>query len=471
MIFSQLISIGRAAFAALVLSTTTLVAHATVTPEDARAIAKEAYIYGYPIVDNYRIHYSYFVDNKDSNFKAPWNHIKSIPNVYTPADTAVQTPNSDTPYSWAGLDLRAEPIILSVPKVEKNRYYSIQLTDAYTFNFDYAGSATTGNDAGKFMVVGPNWKGEKPKGIDKVFHSETDYIVAIYRTQLFNSADIDNVKRIQKGYKVEPLSTFLGKSAPVAAPKLNYIQPTILKQANSSLEVFNVLNFILTNFAPTVPSEKALMAKFAKIHVGSGQNFQASDFSPEIQQAIKDGIADGWQAFETLKSSQIDTGTVTAADLFGTRDYLQNNYLRRMAGAIMGIYGNSKKEAVYPIYTIDSNDEKLNAEKNSYTLHFKKGEFPPVHAFWSLTMYELPSSLLTNNPINRYLINAPMLPDLTLDKDGGLTLYIQHESPGKDKESNWLPSPKGAFWLAMRLYWPKDAALDGSWKAPKLDKK
>ena len=136
---------------------------ADVTPAEARAIAKEAYIYGYPLVDSYRIQYAYFVDKGDKSYKAPWNHLKNIPNVYTPADTAIQTPNSDTPYSWAGLDLRAEPIVITVPEIEKSRYYSIQFIDAYTFNFAYAGSRTTGNHAGSFLIAGPTGKVRSPR--------------------------------------------------------------------------------------------------------------------------------------------------------------------------------------------------------------------------------------------------------------------------------------------------------------------
>src|SRR5580692_7314356 len=148
-------------------------AQAGVAPGEARAIAKEAYVYGFPLVDSYRIQYDYFVDSKGSEFKAPWNHIANTPRVYTPADTAIQTPNADTPYSWLGLDLRSEPIVLSVPEIEKNRYYSIQFTDAYTFNIDYVGTRTTGNDAANFLVIGPNWKGATPSNIKKVIHSET----------------------------------------------------------------------------------------------------------------------------------------------------------------------------------------------------------------------------------------------------------------------------------------------------------
>src|SRR6202453_1368706 len=161
-------------------------ADVSVSPEEARAIAKEAYVYGFPLVDSYRIQYDYFVDSKGPEFKAPWNHIANTPRVYTPADTAIQTPNSDTPYSWLGLDLRAEPIVLTVPEIEKKRYYSIQFTDAYTFNIDYVGSRSTGNDAANFLVVGPGWKGETPNGIKKVIRPETHLLMPIYRVQLFD---------------------------------------------------------------------------------------------------------------------------------------------------------------------------------------------------------------------------------------------------------------------------------------------
>ena len=190
-----------------------LPAHAQtgVSPAEARAIAKEAYIYGFPMVDSYRIQHAYFVDRENPEFKAPWNQIRNIPRVFTPDDKAVQTPNSDTPYSMLGMDLRAEPIVLTVPPIEKERYFSIQLIDAYTFNFDYIGSRATGNDGGSFLIAGPGWKGETPKGVKKVIRSETELVLAVYRTQLFNPGDLDNVKKVQAGYKVQPLSTFLGQ--------------------------------------------------------------------------------------------------------------------------------------------------------------------------------------------------------------------------------------------------------------------
>lgn len=435
-----------------------------VTSEEARAIAEEAYIYGYPLVDSYRIQYAYFVDKNDASYKAPWNEIANIPRVYTPADTAVQTPNSDTPYSWAGMDLRTEPMVISVPGIEKNRYYSIQFIDAYTFNFAYAGSRTTGNDAGSFLIAGPNWKGDKPAGIKEVIRSETDFILAVFRTQLFNPADLDNVMKIQEQYKLQPLSAFLDKPAPTSAPAVDWMKPLTQDEEKTSLEFFNALNFVL-QYCPTVPSEVDLMKRFAKIGVGGGMSFDPAKLSPEIKSAIEAGRADAYEAFAG-QVKLMDSGKLTSGQVFGSREYLQNNYLYRWVATI-GIYGNTKQEAMYPIYRVDAQGKPLSGA-NRYTLHFNKGEYPPVKAFWSLTMYNLPESLLVANPINRYLINSPMLPDMKTDADGGLTLYIQNESPGKDKESNWLPAPKGAFAMYMRLYWPGPAALDGSWKQPPL---
>lgn len=448
-------------------SASTSVQAQDVTAAEARAIAKEAYIYGFPMVDDYRIQYAYFVDTKNPEYKGPWNQIVNIPRVYTPADTAVQTPNSDTPYSWLGLDLRVEPIVLAVPPIEKDRYFSIQLIDAYTFNFDYMGSRTTGNDGGSFLVAGPGWNGETPKGVKKVFRSETEFVLAVYRTQLFSPDDLDNVKKIQAGYKAQPLSAFLGQPAPTAAPSVDFIKPLTPDEEKTSLDFFKILNFIL-QFCPTDPSETELMARFAKIGIGAGKTFDPSSLSPEIKSAVAQGMADAWTDFENLRR-QIDAGKVTAGDLFGTRAYLKNNYLYRMAGAVIGIGGNSKQEAMYPVYAIDEAGQKLDGA-NRYTVRFAPGQLPPVNAFWSLTMYEMPQSLLVANPIDRYLLNSPMLPQFVKDADGGLTFYVQNETPGKEKEPNWLPAPKGPFVIAMRLYWPKEAALDGSWKQPPMAK-
>jgi hypothetical protein len=459
--------LGALAVAFVLLPFAAACAKPGVTPEEARAIAKDAYIYGFPMVDNYRIQYTYFVDSTNAEFKAHWNQLRNIPRVYTHEDRAIQTPNSDTPYSMLGLDLRAEPMVLTVPAIEKGRYFSIQLVDAYTYNFEYIGSRTTGNDGGNYLIAGPGWHGDTPAGITKVIRSETEFAFAPYRTQLFNPADLDNVKQIQAGYKAEPLSAFLGQPAPPAAPAIDFIKPLTPETQRTSPEFFSILNFVL-QFCPTHPSETALMERFAKIGVGAGKTFDVSKLSPEMKAAIEQGMADALAELATLQA-RIDAKEVTSGEMFGTREYLKNNYLYRMAAAVNGIYGNSRQEAMYPVYAVDADGEKLDGA-NRYTLRFAQGQLPPVNAFWSLTMYEAPSILLVDNPLKRYLLNSTMLPQFKRDADGGLTFLIQHDSPGKALESNWLPAPAGPFIAFMRLYWPKEEALSGAWTPPPLQR-
>ncbi|MET3356634.1 UNVERIFIED_ORG: hypothetical protein ABID33_004565 [Xanthobacter viscosus] len=436
---------------------------------DVRAITKESVIYGFPLVDNYRVLYSYFVDAKNNEFKAPWNALYNVARVFTPDDKAIQTPNSDTPYSFLGADLRAEPLVLSVPDVTKDRYYSLQFIDLYTYNFAYVGSRATGNAAGNFLLAGPGWKGEKPDGIKEIIRSETDFAFVLYRTQLKGPDDVENVKKIQAEYRVQPLSKFLAEPAPAAAPRVDFFKPVTAEEERKSLRFFDELNFIL-QFAPPHPSEVELRERLATIGIVPGKPFYADQKSAEFRQAVSEGMADAWKALADFKAQEIDTGKRTSADGFGNREFLNGDYLGRMAAAAFGIYGNSKEEAIYPAYFVDSEGRPLDGAKHRYTLRFGPGELPPVKAFWSLTMYELPASLLVANPLKRYLINSAMLPGLKRDADGGITLYLQHDSPDKDAQSNWLPAPAGPFWATMRLYWPQPAALDGKWKAPPLER-
>jgi hypothetical protein len=445
---------------------TTVLAGEELTPAEARAIAREAYVYGFPLVDNYRIQHAYFVNRANADYKAPFNQLVNIPRVYTPADNAVQTPNSDTPYSWAGLDLRAEPIVLTIPPIEQGRYWSVQLIDSYTHNFAYLGSRTTGNDGGSFLIAGPSWQGEMPTGITKVIRCETDLALALFRTQLFARGDLENVKLIQAGYNVAPLSAFTGVEAPPAAPPIDFVLPLSPEEQKTSLRFFDELNVAL-QFCPEHPSETGLRARFARLGIAAGMPFDAESLPLEIRQAVQQGMADAWADLAALKT-RIDKGEVTSGQVFGTREFLQNNYLFRMAAAALGIYGNSQDEAIYPVCSVDAQGQRLDGGKARYTLRFPPDGLPPINAFWSITLYRLPESLLYANPLDRYLINSPMLPSLKRDPDGGLTIHVQHESPGADRESNWLPAPAGPFVVYMRLYWPKPEAIDGRWKRPEL---
>ena len=439
----------------------------TITTQEARQIAKEAYTYANPMVDNYRGLYNYFIDTNNADYKGTWNKVINMARVYTHEDRTIQTANSDTPYSFVALDLRSEPIVLTVPKMEENRYFSIQLIDMYTHNFEFIGTRTVGNNGGSFLIAGPEWDGEKPDGIVKVIKAETELVLAAYRTQLFNPEDLEDVKQIQSEYKLQPLSSYLDHPAPQAAPDIQFIEPLTQEEIKASPKVFEQLNYLL-QFCPTHPSEKELMKRFAKLGIGAGKEFKWDSFSPEIQTAIKQGIADSWADFDALKK-QAEAGKLGSAEIFGTRQHLNNNYSYRMIAAVVGIWGASSEEAIYPTYYVDSENQPLNGA-NKYTLRFEPGQLPPVNAFWSLTMYELPASLLVENPLNRYLLNSPMMDDFVFDEDGGLTLYFQNESPGKEKEPNWLPAPKGPFSVVMRLYLPKPETLSGEWVRPQMVK-
>ena len=456
------------------LISSAVLAQGTAAEDEAsriRDIAEEAYIYGLPIVMNYAVMYSYAVDKTSPQFKAPFNQLHNEARVLTPADTVIVTPNSDTPYSMAWLDLRAEPVVITVPAVDKKRYYAVQLTDGNTFNFGYIGTRATGPEAGDYMVVGPNWKGETPAGIKKVFQSTTDFSLALFRTQLFDPKDMPNVQKVQAGYQARPLSAFLKQLAPPAAPAIDFPK---IDQAMVKTNFFEYLDFAL-QFAPPGPEEEAIRAKLATIGIGPGKKFNFKDLSVEHKAAILLAMKEGEDKVDKyLEAGQKNINGWKVGSLFGDRAFYNGDWLKRAAAAKGGIYGNDAVEAMYPLTRTAANGEELDSSKHKYTLTFAKDQLPPVNAFWSVTMYDGKTQLLIKNPINRYLINSPMLSSMKKNKDGSLTLYVQKDSPGKDKESNWLPAPDGTIYMVMRLYWPKTEAPsilpagEGSWQPPAL---
>ena len=436
---------------------------------EVKAIAEEGFIYGLPLVTNYGINYDFFVNRNSGQWKAPFNEIFNENRVFTYKDTSVVAPNSDTPYSMLGMDLRAEPLVISIPAVDKKRYFSVQLVDANTFNFGFMGSRATGSEAGSYMVVGPGWQGETPAGIKKVFRSSTQFALAIFRTQLFEPTDMLNVKKVQLGYKSQSLSTFLNQPAPIVGPSIDY--PKIDKEL-AKTNFFEYLDFVL-QFAPSGPEEKDIRAKLARIGVGPGKTFNFKDLSVEHKAEIVLGMKEGEKKVEQNVAQigkSINGWNVGSA--YGDRDFYQGNWLLRAAAAKAGIYGNSADEAMYPMTRKDVNGNDLDGSKHNYTLTFAAKQLPPVNAFWSLTMYDGKTQLLIENPIGRYLINSPMLSKMKKNKDGSLTIYIQNASPGKAKEANWLPAPDGPIYLVMRLYWPKTEMPsilppgEGTWKTP-----
>lgn len=440
---------------------------------ETKAIAEQGLIYGLPLVMYYTSAYELFVDTTSSQYKAPTGTLTNEARVFTYEDTAVITPNSDTPYSLMQIDLRAEPTVISVPAVAKPRYYSVQLTDANTFNYGYMGSRTTGAEAGDFMIVGPDWKGEVPAQIKQVFHSTTPFSAVIFRTQLFDAADMPNVVKIQAGYKVQPLSAFLKQPAPPPPPAINYLKADaeIAKK-----EFWQLLDFAL-QYSPAGPEEVGIRAKLASIGIGAGKQFEMKDLSLDHKAEVLIGMKQGMDKVDKyIASGGAVINGWNVGSFFGDRAFYSGDWLKRAAAAKGGIFGNSAIEAMYPLTRILPNGEKLDGSKHKYTLAFAKGELPPVNAFWSVTMYDGKSQFLIKNPIDRYLINSPMLPDMKTNPDGSLTLYIQKDSPGKENEANWLPAPDGPIYLVMRLYWPKESAPSilppgkGTWQPPALVK-
>ncbi|WP_069882934.1 DUF1254 domain-containing protein [Bosea sp. BIWAKO-01] len=466
-------SAAMAAFAAAAATKSSSVLAQT-NPEwpnvfEAKDIAEEGFIYGLPLVMNYAVMQEFAVNRNSGQFKAPFNEIDNQHHVSTPADTAIITPNSDTPYSTIWLDLRAEPMVISVPAIERERYYSVQLVDGNTYNYGYIGTRATGTEPGDYLVVGPDWKGEKPAGIKQVFRSTTPFTLALIRTQLFSPGDMPNVEKVQVGYKARPLSTFLKQPAPPAAPKIAFVPATT---AGIKDNFFEYLDAAL-QFVPETARDKAVRAKLARIGVGPGKTFAFKDLSLEHKAAILIAMKQGDDKVSTwLTQGNKTINGWNVGAFFGDEAFYNGDWLMRAGAAKGGLLGNDAAEAMYPYTRVDAAGEPLDGSKHAYTITFPAGQLPPVNAFWSVTMYNGKSQLLVTNPINRYLINSPMLSAMKKDADGSLTLYLQKDSPGADRQANWLPAPNDTIYLVMRLYWPKPTppsilpAGEGTWRPP-----
>jgi len=446
------------------------------TVDEAREIAREAYVYGFPMVVHYKTMYLYVIDEDSPEYKGPFNELACSARLFTPDDKAVVTPNSDTPYCMFWVDIRNEPCIFTLPEMEPERFYHFQLIDLYTHNFAYVGSLTTGNAEGRYMIAGPNWKGKTPDGISELIRCETGMFFVVVRTQMMDANDLENVKRIQGEYRLEMLSAYLGAKAPEVREAGPFPEWNEGDQFNSAS--FKYLDLMLTLLDP-VPEELELRKRLARLGIGNGQGFDISRFDTEIQEAIEEGVKEGFKEIEAFIAAYA-ADPLVSAKIFGTREFLKNSasenyqlsdfYILRAVAAQMGLYGNSGNEAIYPTYLKDADGEALNAGDNNYALTFQKDALPPVKAFWSLTMYDGQTQLFIHNPLERYLLNSNMMDDYVFGPDGSLTLYIQKESPGPELESNWLPAPDGPFYCVLRLYGPEESALSGAWVNPAMVK-
>jgi hypothetical protein len=334
-----------------------------------------------------------------------------------------------------------------------------QWFDLYTHNFAYTGVRSTGRQAGTYLLAGPRWNGTVPKSITGVFRAETDFVGTLTRTQLNGPADIPALQALQAQYTLTPLSRFTGTAAPAAAPAVAW--PVWDANKAEGIGFISYLNALLP-FMPTVPSERQMMVRFARIGIGPGVPFDPAKLDPSIRAAMEDGVASAAQELKAKALTQ-----TSSQGFFGTRQELGPDYLTfRAMGAMLGIYGNSSEEAFYASQQTGPDGKVLDGRKR-WVMRFEPSQLPPVTEFWSITMYKLPERLLVENPLNRYSI-GDRTPGLKLGGDGSLEIYIQNENPGPDKASNWLPAPAGPFFFVARLYGPKSSVLKGTWKLPQL---
>lgn len=429
-----------------------------VTPEEARRLAREAYLFGYPMVENYRTLLNYAVDQNSPEFKGPFNTLVAMARPYTTQDS-VPSPNNDTMAAFAWLDLRAEPVVLTVPAFDKSRYFSITLVDLFTHNFAAIGTRTTGRTGGNFLITGPNWKGKTPGGITRTFPCESQFAFAVFRTQLLGPGDLQNLQATQAAFQIRTLSQYLKKPAPPRA-KTAYF-PAFSPSLADGPGFITYLNFVL-DYCRIHPDDAPLFKRLEKIGIGPGKPFDPRTLSPEmtiaLQAGIDDAVAEGDAAVPQVR---------TLYQLYGSRAVFKGDHFKRYLGARLGLYAGDWEETLYIPMGSDADGRMLDGKDGvKYLLQFPPGKLPPVNAFWSLSLYDAKTQGFSPNAANRHTLNTSIKPDLLPDADGGLTLYISQYSPGPGPDVNWLPAPPGPFYLVLRLYWPKPAALEGKWTPP-----
>lgn len=434
--------------------------------EEAKEIAKQAYIYGFSIVENYKAIFGMCIYDKSPAY-AGFNKYLHGRALFGPDYKTVVSANNDTYYSTTFADLSQEPLVIIVPPTNET-YFVIQLVDLFTDNTAYIGTRATGKDGGTFLLVGPDNKVSVPtKGFDRIITARGRYIALATRTATDGSEE-GNRKAfaIQDGLDLIPLSGYLSVDSPSPSSHIPDFPVYNSELLYSKPELFNYLNQFLEWQSPSI-NEVDLMKQFAKINIGPYREFNIEIYGAEIQKAIQEGVKEGHKTIVDRAGSLGENHK--GWEYTPPMGNYGQNYLFRSAVAYKFIYTNSPEEALYPIAEQDGNGDPLDGSKNQYVLHFKANELPPVEAFWSMTMYHSDSRLMVKNEINRYSI-GDRTKGLKYHEDGSLTLYVQKDNPGMDEESNWLPAPNGDFYIIARLYIPKVEAASGAYKLPAVQK-
>lgn len=370
------------------------------------------------------------------------------------------TPNVDSPYSYVWLDVRSEPWVLTMPKIEENRFYTSQWDDMWGYVLDNPGSVNDGNDGVSVLLAGPEWKGEIPKGIKRVIRGESDFLGSLTRTQLMGSlSDLSNVKKIQQAYKVQPLSEYLGTAKPAAAAKLDF--PAWKEGVEMTPQYWEYVAFMLQHVKHN-PADQKMYDALKQLGISANGKLDIASLTDEQKTALTQGVS-----MAQAKMKDVGNKTKDAGKLFGTRDRLKQDYLTRAMGVYLGMFGNTTDQSFYFSLNKDEHGQLLDASKHDYLVRMDKAELPPVKYFWSLTMYSLPQRLLVANSENRYSFSNRS-PDLIKGKDGSVTFYVSSKKPA-DKTVNWLPAPEGPFWTVLRTYGPDKKIINGEWKAPEVN--
>jgi hypothetical protein len=430
------------------------------TQQQQNSAAVDCYIYAYPLV-LMEVTKNLMVQQSSDIRINQFTHISEFP---TASFKDIVRPNIDTLYSFAWLDLSVEPIILSVPDTH-GRYYLMELMDAWTNVFASLGKRTTGTKAQHFVIVGPGWQGTIPEGIERI-SSPTNMVFILGRTQTNGKKDYGAVHAIQAGYVLKPLSTWAKQSAPLprfmASALASRTGPMEYVDGLDAQKFYEIFAQALEK-NPPAPADKPMLTALKSFGIEAGKEFQKDTLSASVLVELNQAIAKAGKKMIVLQNSlkpiqgwiiMMNIGTYGA------------DYLTRAMIARIGIGANLPEDAVYPTAFVDDEGRPLSGN-NTYVIHFDADKLPPVNAFWSITLYNEQGFLVANN-LNRYGLGDR--DKLAYNGDGSLDMYVQHESPGSGKESNWLPAPAGKFNLTMRLYWPQEAILNGAWTPPAVRK-
>jgi hypothetical protein len=437
------------------------------THEEIRSVAEQGYIFAYPLVlaDVTRQVMTYAP--RAEGQKAPLGQFAHYTSFPDPTYTDVVSPNADTFYSLAFLDLSGGPIILSVPDMG-GRYYLMSLHDLWTDVFHSIGSRTTGYIGGHFAIVGPGWEGGLPMGVREI-RAPTEIIAIAGRTRVDSKADAALVRAVQEKYKLTPLGawgrTYYTPAEVPVDPAVDGKTAPVEQVDRMEAAGFFARVSTLMKGNPPHPADSGMVSKLERIGLVPGQDFEIARLDPSQTVAIETGFVTGRgkviQASKHLKGHSANGWDFPSPiGSYGT------DYLQRAAGAAVGLGASVPEDCLYARCRAGSDGQQLRGEER-YVLHFPDGQTPPVNAFWSLTMYNSHYYFVAN-PIRRYAIGSR--DPLKLNSDGSLDIYIQYYSPGEELESNWLPAPRDDFNVMLRLYWPKHRALDGNWQPPGIQR-